>query len=262
MSEIIKNKKSNALLLFTNSPGVETKFKDIRSGVITAKRFNCFFLKRILFVIEIAKACEDFDLIISSDDNFLRNYSRHLPQNKTKFTFIKQRGKDFGEKFSDGIRQVFNSGYKKVVTIGNDSPDISPGIICDSFKKLETAKSTVIGPSIDGGFYLLGLNGFNPELFNKIKWHSEKTLSGLTKNIANLGLVKILLPRLYDLDSSSDINIWIKTKSVFSELFKKIFFAFTAIPLRVSKNYIPFSKFNYNCKRIPQKSPPVLSLPV
>jgi len=72
------------------------------------------------------------------------------------FTENEQQGTSFGERFAKAIQEVFLLGYTAVITVGNDSPQLRSGHLLQAAGALQQHKS-VLGPSTDGGFYLMGL---------------------------------------------------------------------------------------------------------
>ena len=68
-----------------------------------------------------------------------------------------QKGAGFGERFTNAIKDIFNQGYEYVITVGNDSPGLKTSHILKALRFLQHNK-VVLGPSLDGGFYLLGLH--------------------------------------------------------------------------------------------------------
>jgi hypothetical protein len=109
------------------------------------------------------------------------------------FSEKEQIGNTFGERFSNAIQTIFDGGYDKVITIGNDTPSLKAHLINEASKLLETNK-VVLGPSLDGGFYLLGIQ----------KASFKKILLGLIT--ADQATKVSFLPSLSDLDAAEDIK--------------------------------------------------------
>jgi uncharacterized protein len=99
--------------------------------------------------------------------NWLGSAHRYLPQN----------GKDLGERMRNGFIDGFARGYKRVVLIGSDIPDLPMKSIKEAFQALEEMDS-VIGPAYDGGYYLIGFKekAFFPHVFEGISLGNEKRL--------------------------------------------------------------------------------------
>ncbi len=116
-----------------------------------------------------------------------------------------QIGKDLGEKMKKAFQQAFIK-HQKVLIIGSDCPTLTSSIVNKAFEKLETFPF-VVGPATDGGYYLLGMNHFYPEVFENIEWSTPQVFPKTTENIKNLGKTCYLLPELSDIDNEQD---WIK----------------------------------------------------
>ena len=93
-----------------------------------------------------------------------------------------------------------------MVLIGSDLPDLTPAIIRESFERL-TDHDLVLGPARDGGYYLIGLKAYRPELFgNSIIWGTGEVLKNTLLTADRLGLKTALLTRLRDVDRPEDLN--------------------------------------------------------
>ena len=103
---------------------------------------------------------------------------------------------------------VFNQGFEKIITIGNDSPHISKAHLLTASKELDLGKS-VIGPSIDGGFYLMGLhrNEYEKPLFSGLSWQTASIKAEVFKILSRDSNEVLMLPTLFDIDSIKDAKI-------------------------------------------------------
>ncbi|MBA3899022.1 MAG: TIGR04283 family arsenosugar biosynthesis glycosyltransferase [Bacteroidetes bacterium] len=115
-----------------------------------------------------------------------------------------QKGTDLGSRLSKSYQFSFEKGYKKVIVIGSDCKEISRQHLEEAFFALDK-KNAVIGPAKDGGYYLLGMRLFYPELFLQKSWSTSKlfveTLSTLKKKKIKFHLLEILS----DVDEEKDI---------------------------------------------------------
>lgn len=118
-----------------------------------------------------------------------------------------QKGNSFGERFVNAVQYVFNQGYTSIITLGNDSPHLTKAHIEKALVKLEKNKST-IGPSADGGFYLMGLHRsvFNKSDFEELPWQTSRLKKGLIELLSSSGQETTLLPTLFDIDSFWDVR--------------------------------------------------------
>ncbi len=123
-----------------------------------------------------------------------------------RFVLQLQKGKDLGERMKNAFQILFKNHFKKVVVIGTDCPELNKEIIKKSFSEL-LKNNVVIGPSNDGGYYLLGMNQFYPYLFDGIKWSSETVLMETLNIIQMNNLNYSLLPTLVDVDTEEDLKL-------------------------------------------------------
>ena len=126
---------------------------------------------------------------------------------KSGFSQELQKGNHLGEKISNAFIKAFNMGYKKVLIIGSDCPELKESHIKDAFTYLHQ-HDAVIGPAYDGGYYLLGLNKFHPELFQNKNWSTENVLLDTISDFIKLRLLFKLLPTLHDIDDEKDLRLF------------------------------------------------------
>ena len=123
------------------------------------------------------------------------------------FIPIPQNGTTLGERMQNAFEEVFASGVKKAVIIGTDVPDIEANLIKDSCDILNSA-DTVIGPSADGGYYLLGMKKTHNFLFDDIKWSTHPFFAETCNRIVKNRLTFFILPKLIDIDIKDDFIKW------------------------------------------------------
>ena len=126
------------------------------------------------------------------------------------FQFVAQGNGDLGDRmsraFADGFANDVMGGCDRIVMIGTDCPGIDAALIQTAFAMLLTT-DLVLGPATDGGYYLIGLRSFHPQLFKTIVWSTETVLSK-TLTIANQNKISCqLLPMLSDVDRPEDLAL-------------------------------------------------------
>lgn len=119
-----------------------------------------------------------------------------------------QKGSGLGERIQHSFRQAFNDGYAKVVIIGSDCAELTSEILELAYKELED-HDLVVGPSEDGGYYLLGMNKYYGQLFEGIQWSTPQVLPQTLEIAGKLDLSIHLLPELNDVDKEED---WLAVK--------------------------------------------------
>ena len=126
---------------------------------------------------------------------------------RRKIPLHPQQGNNLGEKMSNAIQWLFQKGYDRVLLIGADSPDLPLPFITEAFENLDSY-SLVIGPSEDGGYYLIGMNKPFDIIFKDINWGHENVLAGTVSKAKAAGISYFLLPEWYDIDDLNGLNRW------------------------------------------------------
>ncbi|MDI6801457.1 MAG: TIGR04282 family arsenosugar biosynthesis glycosyltransferase [Thermodesulfovibrionales bacterium] len=118
-----------------------------------------------------------------------------------------QSSGDIGERMLNAIQWLFKKGYYKVTLIGADSPDLPLSFITRTFSELDNY-DLVIGPSEDGGYYLIGMKNPQKVLFKSIRWGSSSAFKDTVSIAKKEGIKYVALPQWYDIDSLSALNKW------------------------------------------------------
>ncbi|TMC55539.1 MAG: glycosyltransferase [Chloroflexi bacterium] len=108
-----------------------------------------------------------------------------------------------GVRLTAALGQHFREGARRVIAIGSDCPDVGPGIVSQALAALDE-HDVVIGPTHDGGYYLIGLRVPVPQLFRGIAWSTDAVLEQTLARARQVGLGAALLPMLRDLDTATD----------------------------------------------------------
>ena len=143
-------------------------------------------------------------------------YSEEIQSNDlwdaTRYQKKLQQGANLGARMQNAFETAFKNSYEKVVIVGSDLFDLKPSHIEDAFSALEN-NEVVLGPSLDGGYYLLGMKKMHPTVFKNKEWGTDSVLESTLKNL-NQQNVK-LLEALNDIDTFEDLEAQ-------AELLKKI----------------------------------------
>jgi uncharacterized protein len=120
--------------------------------------------------------------------------------------WLEQQGIDLGERLEHAAAQAFNLGFSPVIFIGADSPTLPPDFITTAINALAAeAFETALGPTEDGGYYLIGLRHPASGLFQNIAWSSPQAYAQTARNAKRLGLRLLELPPWYDVDTFDDL---------------------------------------------------------
>ncbi len=114
-----------------------------------------------------------------------------------------QMAGDLGEKMLYVLRKGI-AQFGSAVVMGSDVPHITDEILIE-VHRLVTQKNNVIGPTRDGGFYLLGLNKMANAMFEGVDWGSERVMTRLCQNFQGLGIGLSLCSELRDIDNWDDL---------------------------------------------------------
>jgi uncharacterized protein len=114
---------------------------------------------------------------------------------------------DLGERMACSMQKTLQAGCDRVIIIGTDCPGLNTDILQLAFQQLGD-RDLVLGPAIDGGYYLIGLRRFIPELFTGISWGTSVVRQQTIEIATKLGLSMGGLPLLADIDRPEDLPIW------------------------------------------------------
>lgn len=192
-------RKNRALAIFLKKPEpgkVKTRLaKDIgEAGAVEA------YISLYETVIrEVSPGAWDIVLFIAQSTEGFDNYS-----------YIKevQSTGDLGHKMLDAFQRMLEK-YDAAIIIGSDCPYVTSTHIEEAFHALIT-NDLVLGPSTDGGYYLIGLGKPIPELFENIRWSTETVLEETIGVSSKLGLRYHLLQELTDIDTITEWKKWVK----------------------------------------------------
>lgn len=131
------------------------------------------------------------------------SYKINLPRHTFSTHF--QKGMDLGERMKNAFIEVFEAGVSQAVIIGSDNIQLTPPLLNDAFDALY-ATDMVIGPSNDGGYYLLGLNEPEPSIFDNVEWSTETVYETTIDRAAKSNLKVIEMATLPDIDHWKDMQ--------------------------------------------------------
>lgn len=187
------NLNTTAILIFANSHGTDAARKNIPNSLSLFKVLN-----------------EDIVLKVKKTGLPYFVYNENL-----------QVGSSFSARLTAAIQSVFSKGFERIITLGNDTPNLSVAHIRTAYNNVNEGK-TVIGPSSDGGVYLLGFDKekFDSDSFAQLPWQKNQLFQELSRLFFNKGVI-YQLPRLEDIDALDDIQEVInKRNSISITLFR------------------------------------------
>jgi len=195
----------NALVVFARDPvlgQVKTRLNPFLDLQTTCDLYTCFLSDSI----DTICAVESVDCFVGIYPSSTSGYFERLDPSLSISAFV-QEGKDLGDRMKNTFSARFAEGYEQVVIIGADSPSLPLAYIRQAFF---SKQDVVLGPSIDGGYYLIGMRGKLINLFDGIAWGSDTVLKETRCKLESNGVSLELLPVWYDVDRSDDL-IFLKT---------------------------------------------------
>lgn len=158
------------------------------------------------FLLDTLDVCTSIDattlVSYAPDDAEARAYFRRIAP---VVLLAPQRDVSFGERLSDGMSAAFDRGLTRVAVVGSDIPHLQQSWITEAFDALDD-HDMALGPTLDGGYYLLALAAPEPRLFTDIDWSSGRELVQTTERADALGLRVRSLPRTFDVDDADDVR--------------------------------------------------------
>jgi len=124
-----------------------------------------------------------------------------------EFALVPQRGDAFGERLAAATEDLLSIGFDSLCLIDSDSPTVPESTFSEAVEVLSRDSDTIVlGPSDDGGYYLVGLKKAHRRLFERIEWSSERVLQQTVAAAAELGVPVHLLPPWYDVDDRATLH--------------------------------------------------------
>ena len=123
------------------------------------------------------------------------------------FSLLPQRGEKFGERLYLAVEDLFQCGFGSVCLIDSDSPTVPAENFAEAVELLSTPEDRVVlGPSDDGGYYLIGVKKPHRHLFEQIDWSTERVLNQTMRRTSEIGIETKLLPTGYDVDDGTSLR--------------------------------------------------------
>jgi hypothetical protein len=192
--------KNNAFILFLKYPergAVKTRLASMLGNNVTYELYQCFLAD----ISTMTRKIKAQTMIV---------YSGQEGASFSDFPDIqchRQRGNNIGERMHNAFADVFAQGFERCVLIGSDSPDLPAILVNDAFDKLNSA-DIVLGPSTDGGYYLIGCKrqSLLPSIFDDMSWSTANVFLKTIKRITESGLKFVQLPEWSDIDEFDDLK--------------------------------------------------------
>lgn len=188
---------SEAALIFTIKNPVKGKVKTRLAATVGAERALAIYRALLQHTREAAEQVHAARYVFYSD--FIDETDDWKPRHFTKI--VQCRG-DIGDRMADCFSKVMPH-HPMAVLAGSDIPGLTGEILKLAIEKLSDY-DFVIGPALDGGYYLIGMKTYEPSVFQEIAWSTPSVFTQTIEKIESLGGTWFVLPELSDVDYEED----------------------------------------------------------
>ena len=169
-----------------------------------AAELNTCFLRDTAAAIKDACGSGGLGVAVYTPVGFESAYNNILPDS---FQLLPQRGDGFGERLALAASDLFRYGFASVCLIDSDSPTVPTAAYAQAVDLLSQPDDRVVlGPSDDGGYYLIGLKKNHRSLFEEIDWSTDRVFEQTKSRAKESGLEVALLPSGYDVDDRASLH--------------------------------------------------------
>ena len=183
--------RKTLLIVFAKAPD-KGKVKTRLGKNIGMKKSQGIYIQLLYHTAKVTRKSKiETILFANKSDDTLESIFYHSKKNKL------QKGKNLGEKMENAFLWAFKKSYEKVILIGSDLFSLKDNILIEAQQALENF-DLVIGPSYDGGYYLIGMKKMNNKIFKGIPWSTNEVLCSTEK--------KIKEKKIYYLEIAKDVD--------------------------------------------------------
>lgn len=221
-----------AIIIFAKAP-VAGQVKTRLCPPLTPDEAASLHGSLVLDMLERCQSLKGYDRILAGTPTSHHPFFRAM-EARFKVPVWDQLGDDLGARMASAFKTALGAPYRSVVVIGTDIPGINGPLLTAAMKSLQD-HDVVLGPTVDGGYYLIGLRSPQPELFEEIPWSTDQVYALTEQKIKARSLSLKILPRLRDLDTVEDLHIFVRdandrqnqalssrTKKVLQELARRL----------------------------------------
>ena len=197
MTKVRQRSSISALIIFAREPKVgtvKTRLCQILPASFVTELYACFL--KDLFSFTAAVNVDKRFLFYAADSGSID----FLRANADGFQLLRQAGGSLGDRMRSAFERVFKGGAGKALIIGTDCLSLTTRDFKQALAALDDHDG-VVGPSLDGGYYLLGMKQLLPEIFQGIEWSSSRVLSQTLKAAKRKRWSTFLLREQEDIDT-------------------------------------------------------------
>jgi rSAM/selenodomain-associated transferase 1 len=212
---------ANALVVMAKSP-IAGEVKTRLVPPLSSKQASDLCRCLLLDLLKGLRSFGEADLYVAfTPTNAAGLFEQLVPSG---FSCFPQRGKELGERMKHVFEDLFGAGHRNIVIIGSDIPVFPVGFLRQAFADLDEAgQRVVLGPSRDGGYYLIGLGRLVPEIFTDIPWGTGRVLLDTAEKLFRLGVEVLRLPVWFDVDTIEDLRLLESKRAIWADALPRTF---------------------------------------
>ena len=195
-------RKRNTLLVVAKQPApgqAKTRLCPPLTAGQSASLYECFLLD----TLDLMRAVEHVERVICHLTEDSRSYFQQIAPD---MQLRRQHGNSLGERLDHLLTESLAAGSDGAVVMDSDSPTLPPDYLAQAFSLL-TDVDVVIGPTHDGGYYLIGMKQPQPPLLREVEMSTPHVLDETLRRARAVGLTVGQLPRWYDVDTADDLKL-------------------------------------------------------
>lgn len=192
---------SSVLLVFAKVPrpgNVKTRLTPVLTPEEAAQLYDAFLHDALDLYSELAVDVQLYLAPPLPDDG--------LDEIPERISVHEQVGDGLGLRMQRAFQEAFDDGYDRAAVVGTDHPTLPLAFLRQSFEVLDAPKSICIGPSEDGGFYLLGMSAFYPQLFEGMTYSHGEVFTDTRARAGTTDAQLTVLSQWYDVDTPAALQ--------------------------------------------------------
>jgi rSAM/selenodomain-associated transferase 1 len=191
-----------ALVIMAKQP-IVGRTKTRLSPPLTPAEATALYEALLLDTIELGAGLKGVQLAIAVTPPQAVDTFRHI--GPPGIILLPVAGTDIGDCLDQVLGRLLAAGHPLAIALNSDGPTLPDAYLRQAFDRLR-GFDVVLGPSKDGGYYLIGIKEARPELFRDIRWSSERVTAQTLARAEAMGLSVALLPPWYDVDTGADLE--------------------------------------------------------
>jgi len=191
----------DALIVVAKRPApgqTKTRLTPLLSAAQAAQLYECFLRD----TLDLMRAVPDVRRAVAYLPIDERGYFAHLAPD---FDLIPQEGADLGARLDQALTHYLTNGCDHAVIMNSDGPTLPIAYLRQAFTELAAGAEVVLGPSADGGYYLIGLSQSAPRLLREVRMSTSHVLADTLALAREEQLRVVLLPAWYDVDDATSL---------------------------------------------------------